>query len=431
MFPRVLPPAGVRFGPSHIGEAVAAAVGPAWKSKERARSFADALSRYFGGREIILTGSGRTGLLLALQELSRGRPDRPEVVIPAYTCYSVAATVERAGLRVRLVDLEPGTLGMAPEALAGTQLSRVLAVVSGNLFGIPDRLPELRAITERAGATFIDDAAQAVGSGVFGAKVGVHGAVGVLSFGRGKPLTALGGGALVVANPILASRLRQRVQELPNTGRSAGVRGFFRAAAYSIALHPRVFSLPSRFLDLGRTIYDPGFSVEAFPSSLGGLGATGLGILEHAQSERSWVAQHLVRRLHALPGITLPFPTRWGVTQHANEAGGDDASVSCPQPPPGEMVAWNRMPILLDDGMQRDRALRELKSAGMGATQYYPQAIGELPAARRILADPNAPTPVAESTARRLLTLPTHGWVTREDLDRMASILSEVGPGTA
>ena len=39
------------------------------------------------------------------------RPERDEVIVPAYTSYSVPAAIIRAGLKVRLCDIEADTLG--------------------------------------------------------------------------------------------------------------------------------------------------------------------------------------------------------------------------------------------------------------------------------------------------------------------------------
>src|SRR5690606_8611336 len=57
--------------------------------------------------------SGRAAMTLILQSMRRaaGDPRRQEVLIPAYTCYSVPASIARAGLRPRLIDVDPQTLG--------------------------------------------------------------------------------------------------------------------------------------------------------------------------------------------------------------------------------------------------------------------------------------------------------------------------------
>src|SRR5688572_17296285 len=89
--------------------------------------------------------SGRAAMTLILQALAKAAndPRRDEVLVPAYTCYSVPASIARAGLRFRLVDVDPRTLGMDPAALETSDFSRVLAVVTSNLYGIPNDLPAI------------------------------------------------------------------------------------------------------------------------------------------------------------------------------------------------------------------------------------------------------------------------------------------------
>ena len=69
-----------------------------------------------------------------------GDSTRNEVIIPAYNCYSVPAAIQRAGLKPRLCDVRPATLGIDTDKLAGRDYSRVLAVLSANLYGVPNDL---------------------------------------------------------------------------------------------------------------------------------------------------------------------------------------------------------------------------------------------------------------------------------------------------
>ena len=102
---------------------------------------ADASSR----RSVRLVSTGRAGMALALQAMQRAArdPRRREVVFAGYTCYSVPGSVERAGLVPRICDVDPATLSFDLDALAGIDFSRVLAIVSANLYGLPNELDEL------------------------------------------------------------------------------------------------------------------------------------------------------------------------------------------------------------------------------------------------------------------------------------------------
>ena len=59
-------------------------------------------------RHVFLVSSGSAALTLALMALKSLARER-EVVIPAYTCFSVPAAVLQAGLRPVLCDIDPST----------------------------------------------------------------------------------------------------------------------------------------------------------------------------------------------------------------------------------------------------------------------------------------------------------------------------------
>ena len=56
-------------------------------------------------------------------------PDKTDVIVPSYTCYSVPAAAIRAGLRVRILDINTRTLSYDLDQLARTDFSKVLAIV--------------------------------------------------------------------------------------------------------------------------------------------------------------------------------------------------------------------------------------------------------------------------------------------------------------
>src|SRR5205807_500594 len=115
---RRLPPAGGPISYRAIFSSMRQSVKAAITDHSRYQSgcaLCDALSQRLtvgiGPQHWVLTNSGRSALSLILMALRARRPQCNEVVIPAYTSYSVPAAVVRAGLRVRLCDIEPQTLG--------------------------------------------------------------------------------------------------------------------------------------------------------------------------------------------------------------------------------------------------------------------------------------------------------------------------------
>jgi len=66
---------------------------------------AGALAARTGAHGVLLRRSGREALRVALRAAAAGT-GRDEVVLPAYTCWSVAAAAVAAGLKVRLADVD-------------------------------------------------------------------------------------------------------------------------------------------------------------------------------------------------------------------------------------------------------------------------------------------------------------------------------------
>ena len=99
-------------------------------------------------------------------------------------------------------DSSPGSatstrarFGMDPAALERCDFSRVLAVVTANLYGIPNALPDLERIARERGVYLLDDAAQSLGARLGGRAVGTFGDAGLYSFDKGKIICTIQGGA--------------------------------------------------------------------------------------------------------------------------------------------------------------------------------------------------------------------------------------------
>jgi dTDP-4-amino-4,6-dideoxygalactose transaminase len=332
------------------------------------------LARRLGAAAVTLHASGREALRVALERLA-SHSGRREVVIPAYLCFSVPAAAVAAGLRVRLVDVTPrGWLD--PAALEKLPLESAAAVVVGNLFGVPEPLSDWLPAARAAGARVVDDAAQALGASSPEGPVGGRADVGLLSFGRGKPLSALGGGALAWS---------RGGQAVPHAARVAPRRAaaLARAAAWNAARLPWVFrvlaALPA--LGIGETVYDPAFRRGAIDGASLCLAASLLGDLDRANAARA-------ERAHALAG-RLAAETRF-------------TPLLAPE---GATGVYPRLGVLAPSAPLRAAALAALRH--LGASALYPSTLADLPALRPQLAGPGE-CPGAREFCTRLLTLPTH-----------------------
>ena len=342
-----------------------------------------------GGRQSAwLASTGRAAMTLALTAMKHasGDPRRVEVIFPGYTCYSVPASVQRAGLVPRICDVDPATLSPDFDSLAGVDLSRVLAVVSANLYGLPNALEEMESLAQRAGMFMVDDAAQALGARYRDRPVGNFGDVGLYSFDKGKNITTLQGGVLVTDAGRFADALEAEMKGLPEVPLTGTLPTLVKLPVYAFMLRPWAFGLVRRLpIGLGLTPWDVDYPLEPYSTALAGFAAVQLDRLAEINGTRIRNAERLRTVLADLPGVSLPRIV------------------------PGAVPVYARFPMLVD-AERRPGMIARLERAGIGATASYPCALIDVPeVAARLPAD-QRPTPGAREVAGRIVTLPTHGY---------------------
>ena len=199
-----------------------------------------------------LVNSGSTALTLSLQAFASCSTKR-EVVLPAYTCPSIIAAVIRAGLVPVLCDIQ-ANLQMDLGDLSRKVGLDTLAVIPVHLFGLPENLSGIREAIKGRDIFLLEDAAQAFGNSVSntigstdsnGSSVprttghlGLFGDLSVFSFGRGKPLSLLTGGAVIVNNPDLYESIKTVYDSLPVQKNSESILYAAKLLLYSIFYHP-------------------------------------------------------------------------------------------------------------------------------------------------------------------------------------------------
>jgi len=369
----------------------------------------EALGQRFGVRHCVLTSTGRAGLTLLLRAMRRLTPaDRSEVILPSYTCFSVAASVVKAGLRPRLVDVNPSTLDFAPDQLERTDFSRVLAIVATNLYGLPNDLPAISRLAKHHGVFVIDDAAQAMGASIDGRWSGTWGDAGLFSFDKGKNVSAIDGGAVVTSSDRLAAALQEETAGLPSPSMTESSIGVAKALAYFVLLRPWLYWIPHRVpqLELGKTVFTTDFPLEMPMRPLVALGLKMIDRLDDLTRARIATAAALLEGLRAIPGIRTITPA------------------------PTATPVYLRMPILVDNPDTRRRVFERLDAVGIGATGSYPTSLADIPQ----LAGELAGSPAASGgryVAQHIVTLPTHAFVSAADITRTVTALAEAADTAA
>jgi dTDP-4-amino-4,6-dideoxygalactose transaminase len=170
-------------------------------------AFERELAAYVGVPYAIGVGNGTDALVIALRALGIGPGD--DVVVPSFTFYATAEVVPHVGARPVFCDIDPETFCMTAETVARALTPATKAVIAVHLFGTPAPLVELSALTRSRGIKLIEDAAQAAGAELDGARIGALGDAATLSFFPSKNLPCLGdGGAILTPDAEVAERAR-------------------------------------------------------------------------------------------------------------------------------------------------------------------------------------------------------------------------------
>lgn len=397
---RFVPPAGTPIGIADV----LCSLRDALTRADTVKLLTEAVRVRADVRYCTLVSTGRAALtlaLLALKKMDGGR--REEVVIPSYTCFSVASSVVKAGLKVRLADVDPATLDFAPGELEQLDGSRVLAVVATNLYGLPCDLPAITRLARDRGIYVVDDAAQCLGGQVGGRPSGTWGDVGIYSFDKGKNVTSIDGGVLLANSDRVAEAITMQVRVLPECSIGESMSHLAKLMIYAALLHPRAYWLPNSlpFLGLGTTAYRTDYPLAGYDSWMAAVGHRLFARLDAITAQRRANAERLKR--------LLP----WG------------SMLEPVTPGQGAVPAYLRYPVLLDPDY-RDAVVAALKANGIGASASYPTAIIDVPELSDQLRSGSGTAGGGRTVARRIVTLPTHGYVTAQDQARMAEVISGV-----
>ena len=124
--------------------------------------FEQAWANYCGREHGVAVTSGTTALQAAIASL--GLESGDEVILPSFTIISCATAILQSGGRPVLVDCDPETWCMDPEAVEERIGERTRAIMPVHIYGHPVDMDPLVEIAARHRLAIVEDAAEAHGA---------------------------------------------------------------------------------------------------------------------------------------------------------------------------------------------------------------------------------------------------------------------------
>lgn len=322
-------------------------------------------AKYHGLPHAVSVANGTDAIELALRGAGIGPGD--EVITVPHTAVATVCAIERTGAKPLLVDIDPHTYTMSPEAAEAAITPRTKAIVPVHLYGHPAKIDVLRALADRHRLFLMEDCAQAHGARYQNRLVGTWGDAASFSFYPTKNLGAYGdGGAIVMRDPALATR----VKRLRNYGQTDRYHHIERG------MNSRLDEMQAAILGVKLTHLD-----------------------KHNATRRQiaeWYAAHV-------PGLAMP------------KAVGD---------------VYHVFHLYVARHPRRDWLRDEFKKRGVDTQIHYPVPVHRQPAYAD-LGYPEGSLPVVEQIVREIISLPMYVGLTEVDIrlvgDAMGSILAKEG----
>jgi DegT/DnrJ/EryC1/StrS aminotransferase family protein len=223
------------------------------------------------GRECLFMPSGRFAIHLAFRLLlSPG--DR--ILMSPLEDDTVFFGALAAGLRPVMAPVSAHDGNIRPEAVPDATWSSIAAVMTANIYGLPDRVTELRSRCDQQDIPLIEDAAHALETEVEGRPVGAFGAISVFSLskhisGRGGVLSVETG----VSRADVARLQRELMVAKSRSRRVADVaRSGARASLDALRLRPSVNRARQAFHPVRSSAWRVPLEARRLEHALGGVG---------------------------------------------------------------------------------------------------------------------------------------------------------------
>jgi dTDP-4-amino-4,6-dideoxygalactose transaminase len=300
-------------------------------------------------------------MIVYLLHLAQGLKPGDEVIVPSHTAFPTMEPLIHCGAKPVFADIDD-TYCMDVKQVGSLVTPRTVGIIPVHLYGHPVNLDRALAIAAKHKLWVLEDCAQAQGAKYNGRTVGSMGHFGAFSFFPSKNLTVLGDGGCLVTND---DAMAEKVRMLRNHGRKDKYHHEFA-----------------------------GFNVR-FNEIQGAIGRVMLKHLDRFNDQRRAIAARYNERLKGI--AATPSERSWA------------------------RAVYHMYVVHVQ---RRDELQKFLKERGIETGIHYPVANHQQPAVTKKFN--NIPRlPKTEQAVKGILSLPIHGEMPLNDVDRVCEAIAE------
>jgi perosamine synthetase len=297
-----------------------------------------------------------------------------EVIVPSFTWVASANSVVTAGATPVLVDIDPVTRCVAPEAVAAAVGPRTEAVMVVHYGGQMADMAPIAELCERRGLALIEDTAETIGATYRGKPQGAFGDA-CFSFFPTKNITTGEGGLLTTHDAELHRKARALMAhgvESTTLEREKAEKPWLRAATFA------------------------GYNFR-MSHLLATLGVEQMKRLDELNAGRRRVAARYLEQLAGSDGLELPVVAD------------------------GRTHVWQMFTVIVRDA-NRTELLRKLRSVGVGASVHFDPPVHQQPRYRDAKVGPGG-LARTDRVAARIVSLPIDPGLSDADVDHVIAAL--------
>ena len=341
-------------------------------SGKQVNELEEQLAAYVGIKHCITCANGTDALTLAFMVWNIGQGDA--VFVPDFTFFASGETPAYEGATPVFVDVEEDTFNLSPESLEQAIIEvkkegrlRPRVIVAVDLFGQPADYTQIRKIADKYGLLILEDGAQGFGGRIGEQRACSFGDISTTSFFPAKPLGCYGdGGAVFTDNDEWAELLRSY--------RIHG-KGADKYDNVHIGMNSRLDTIQAAVLNV---------KLRAFQ--------------EYELADINCVAERYMQLLAGL--VKTPY-----IKEHFYSS-------------------WAQYSILLKSEKERNGLQTYLKENGIPSMIYYPKPMSRQGAFQGMDCKKVA-LPVTEDLCKRVLALPLHPYMEKEEQDRVVDAIQK------